>query len=296
MSISSFDGLTIGDAVGRGATSTVYRGVRNGRELAIKKLSYPSRETRKAFRRELLILNSVNHRNILQLQGSCESPRLLTLFTELCQGGSVFDILHYSNIELALSQQCTILGNVADAMDYLHGLEPMLIHRDLKSPNILLSRPLRTENDVPRVKICDFGSAQMVKAPKNLSEGNAMTKNVGSPPWTAPEVQSGQYDEKVDVYSFAMIMFELLSYQVPYSDIQDEPIRRLSSQGIRPDLREVDPDAPPSLIELMVSCWANDPTDRPDFKSICRMLLQTSLYRPEEIRRLIESKGQRVSL
>ena len=133
--------------------------------------------------------------------------------TEFCSGGCLFELLHNSDLfDLSWPQKGKMLMDVANAMNYLHSPEqgkPTVIHRDLKSLNILLLEPVMTLGDVPHCKVTDFGLSRIT------SDGSAdfgtMTSAVGTCHWMAPEVlQSNHYDQKADVYSFGMIMFEVI--------------------------------------------------------------------------------------
>merc|ERR1719409_2333242 len=103
--------------------------------------------------------------------------------------------------------------HTAAAMDYLHQFHPQIIHRDLKSLNLLLERPVNSPHDTPHVKVTDFGLARMMDV--SLTDTH-MTAGVGTPYWMAPEIFAGTtYDEKVDVYSYGMVLFEILARRIP---------------------------------------------------------------------------------
>mmetsp|Transcript_37823 Transcript_37823/g.82971 ORF Transcript_37823/g.82971 Transcript_37823/m.82971 type:complete len:286 (+) Transcript_37823:20-877(+) len=272
MMVFTYDGITRGRCLGSGSTAIVYRGDRHGQSMAVKELSTPSNIQRRAFRRELAILKEVQHKNIVHALGFYRSPELLTLFSELCEGGCLFDLLHKTNFQLRLSQQGTILRSVATAMEYLHGMAAQVVHRDLKSLNILLAKPLLSTLDTPCVKLCDFGSARMMEHDSSGPKWINMTRDVGTSHWRAPEVSSGVYDEKVDVYSFAMLIFETLSYEIPYVELMVADIPMAVSQGVRPDSELLDPDCPPFLSDLMEKCWSPLSAERPSFADICSKL------------------------
>jgi len=284
MSFSSSDDVTLGALIGRGGTATVHVARRNDETLAVKKFNYPSARTLQAFKRELTILTSVQHRNIVQLRDFSEAQSSLMLITELCEGGCMFDLLHSTNMEVLTSQKCAMLADVARAMHHLHGLAPRIIHRDLKSLNLLIAAKFSPEHEAPCVKLCDFGSAHVseIESCKAGDKPNSLTKNVGTPHWMAPEVALGKYDEKVDVYSFAMVMFELFALLLPFADLDASEVHLASSQGLRPDLDELDPETPSDLVDLMVKCWASAPADRPSFEHICSLLLRENFYIPNE--------------
>mmetsp|Transcript_39942 Transcript_39942/g.87191 ORF Transcript_39942/g.87191 Transcript_39942/m.87191 type:complete len:285 (+) Transcript_39942:19-873(+) len=278
MSISSYDGIALGRLLGRGATASVYCAKRGGQWLAVKQLADVSIRYSVAFRRELSILNSMQHTNIIQHLGNCSSPDMFSLFSEICEGGSVFTLIHRSEIELMASQRCKMLRDVASAVEYMHGLPQAVMHRDLKSLNLLLKSPVGLKGDIPWVKLCDFGSARAVEGSMD-SEWQTVTQNVGTSQWMAPEVESGRYDEKVDVYSFAIVMYEILSYDIPFANLAPEDVRPSVHQGARPDLKGVDTGMTASLSSLMVQCWAQVPKNRPSFGNISAELQQNDLHK-----------------
>mmetsp|Transcript_13534 Transcript_13534/g.29719 ORF Transcript_13534/g.29719 Transcript_13534/m.29719 type:complete len:287 (-) Transcript_13534:354-1214(-) len=278
MLISTNDGITLGSALGKGATACVYRAERHGQLLAVKYINDPTCKQRRAFRRELTILQSIRHRHIVHSLGFCQSAKLLTIFAELCEGGCVFELVHTAQKKLLLSQKCTMLASLASAVEYLHGLPCKVVHRDLKSLNLLLEKPICSDEDTPCVKLCDFGSARLLDSPRINSKRTTKTQNVGTCLWMAPEVATKHYDEKVDVYSFAIVMFELLSCAIPFAGHMIRDIRPAVSRGVRPDLDAVDFGTPAELTNLMVRCWAHLPTDRPAFHDICKKLSRTTLY------------------
>merc|ERR1719456_1750376 len=108
-------------------------------------------------------------------------------------------------------------------MDYLHKHRPMIIHRDLKSLNLLLQETVGSPSDTPTVKVSDFGLAKMRDEDAEGSWGK-MTATAGTFHWMAPEVHTGKYDEKADVYSFAMVLFEIAGREVPFEELEPEKV------------------------------------------------------------------------
>mmetsp|Transcript_103534 Transcript_103534/g.291411 ORF Transcript_103534/g.291411 Transcript_103534/m.291411 type:complete len:171 (-) Transcript_103534:151-663(-) len=155
-------------------------------------------------------------------------------------------------------------------MCYLHGFDPPIIHRDLKSLNLLLANPVVNSHDMPNIKLSDFGLSRL----KDSTMSCVMTRAVGTFHWMAPEVNNGShYDEKCDVYSYAMIMYEIVCRMVPFEDLQD--LRFLALQvanGERPSFDACPVDCPKMLMTLMKVCWHQDPFNRPDFQHVRRYL------------------------
>lgn len=214
-----------------------------------------------------------DHPNLVKCMDSTLEPPYL-IVTEFLAGGSLFDLLYNCpDCELSLWQQVKILLDIASGMRYLHEQKPCILHRDLKSSNILLSKPLRSSSQEPFAKVADFGlSRETANGP-----GGAMTVQVGTWRWMAPEVfepeeTDAQYNSKADIYSFGILMYEVLERRMPYSerfsaDISDPRIGLYVCQGLRPTIKLKEKDHPvlAELIPLMQRAWDQDPKLRPDF-------------------------------
>lgn len=270
------------EKVGTGCTAEVYRGtlVTNTDqelEVAIKQINWNKSRMgfaeQRAFDREVAIMPRISHENLVMFLGVSSMARPFRIITEFCGGGCCFDLLHNcDHIELEWKQQIKMCIDVAKAMDYLHKFNPQIIHRDLKSLNLLLARAVVDNNDLPFVKVSDFGLSRMKDQAPGADWGK-MTIAAGTCHWMAPEVHAGStYDEKVDVYSFAMILFEIICREIPFEDEEPVAVGRLSIEGERPDLEAVPPDCPPMLLDLMLTCWAADPNMRPSFGYILQVL------------------------
>lgn len=262
--------LEIGDLVGRGITATVHKGRWKGHVVAIKQIDLGKRKTELkeqiAFTREVSVLSSVSHSNLVKFFGVSFVERPFKIITEFCAGGTCFELLHNKgDVELVWTQRFKMGVDVAFAMEYLHDFTPMVIHRDLKSLNLLLERSVKTNRDVPNVKVSDFGMSRMKETG---DEWEKMTKEAGTRHWMAPEVISGIYDERADVYSYAVVLFEISAREIPFSDKDPMEVSRLVAKGVRPDLEELPEDVPDAILEMIDICWAHSPEDRPSFKWI----------------------------
>mmetsp|Transcript_58859 Transcript_58859/g.155030 ORF Transcript_58859/g.155030 Transcript_58859/m.155030 type:complete len:199 (+) Transcript_58859:98-694(+) len=176
-----------------------------------------------------------------------------------------------------------ICEDVASAMEYLHGLTPPIIHRDLKSLNLLLARPLLHHHDLPKVKVADLGLSRTLKATQGVEGPDSdksfstskshdrMTMEVGTAQWMAPEVHmSESYNEKVDVYSFAMVLYEVAWQRIPFFDEENRSsfsVERVIL-GVRPDISRLPPGCPEELPALIKVCWARSPAGRPRFSKV----------------------------
>ncbi|KAL1106377.1 hypothetical protein V6Z11_D04G199600 [Gossypium hirsutum] len=191
--------------VASGSYGDLYKGTYCSQEVAIKVLK-PERintDLQKEFAHEVFIMRKVRHKNVVQFIGACTKPPNLYIVTEFMSGGSVYDYLHKQKGVFKLPSLLKVAIDVSKGMNYLH--QNNIIHRDLKAPNLLMD-----ENEV--VKVADFGVAR-VKA-----QSGVMTAETGTYRWMAPEViEHKPYDHKADVFSFGIVLWELLTGKLPYA-------------------------------------------------------------------------------
>jgi len=274
------------EQVGDGGTSIVYRGRFREQVVAIKEIEWNAQMTKteakdlKAFEREMAILPKLMHENLVRFVGVVSFEMPFRIVSEFCYGGDCFDLLHMLYRELHWQQQVKILRDTSLGMHYLHSNKPQIIHRDLKSLNLLLANPITSTQDEVVVKISDFGLSRMrdTDTTAGTPVWGKMTRKVGSDHWMAPEVFSGtRYDEKVDMYSFSMIIYELVAREIPFEDEAAADIGQLTLKGLRPDLAAVHPDCPAGLQQLMVDCWQAIPRNRPGFDDIVKRIQQINV-------------------
>ncbi|KAM9420481.1 mitogen-activated protein kinase kinase kinase 7-like isoform 1-T1 [Salvelinus alpinus] len=249
--------IEVEEVVGRGAFGVVCKAKWKGKDVAIKTIE--SESERKAFIVELRQLSRVNHPNIVKLYGSCNNPVCLVM--EYAEGGSLYNVLHgaeplpYYTASHAMSWcfQCS------QGVAYLHGMKPKaLIHRDLKPPNLLLVAGGTV------LKICDFGTACDIQT--------HMTNNKGSAAWMAPEVFEGiNYSEKCDVFSWGIILWEVITRRKPFDEIGGPAFRIMWAvhNGTRPPLIK---SLPKPIESLMTRCWSKDPSQRPSMEEIVKIM------------------------
>uniref|UniRef100_A0A674DMI9 Mitogen-activated protein kinase kinase kinase 7 n=1 Tax=Salmo trutta TaxID=8032 RepID=A0A674DMI9_SALTR len=249
--------IEVEEVVGRGAFGVVCKAKWKGKDVAIKTIE--SESERKAFIVELRQLSRVNHPNIVKLYGSCNIPVCLVM--EYAEGGSLYNVLHgaeplpYYTASHAMSWcfQCS------QGVAYLHGMKPKaLIHRDLKPPNLLLVAGGTV------LKICDFGTACDIQT--------HMTNNKGSAAWMAPEVFEGSnYSEKCDVFSWGIILWEVITRRKPFDEIGGPAFRIMWAvhNGTRPPLIK---SLPKPIESLMTRCWSKDPSQRPSMEEIVKIM------------------------
>eukprot|EP00440_Ansanella_granifera_P059912 gb/GFBE01064934.1/.p1 GENE.gb/GFBE01064934.1/~~gb/GFBE01064934.1/.p1 ORF type:complete len:342 (+),score=40.16 gb/GFBE01064934.1/:1-1026(+) len=240
--------------------------------------------------RERLTMLTESHPNLVECFDSTLEPPYL-IITEFCAGGSLFDVLYNSKQVLTLRQKLKILADVAAGMKCLHAQRPSILHRDLKSGNILLTNPITSRSQEPFAKVADFGLSRASEVTGSASAMRHLTLGVGTWRWMAPEVfvaeEGDQYDEKADVFSFGIVMYEVLEEKLPYSetfsqDVSDPRISLHVCMGMRPEVRtsghETDEEslaARTVLLDYMQKAWANEPSDRPTFEELDTVLQET---------------------
>ncbi|KMT17652.1 hypothetical protein BVRB_2g036000 [Beta vulgaris subsp. vulgaris] len=255
--------LNMGDAFAQGAFGKLYRGTYEGEEVAIKILERPENDLDRAqlmeqqFQQEVMMLATLKHPNIVRFIGACRKPMVWCIVTEYAKGGSVRQFLtkrHNRSVPLKLAVKQAL--DVARGMEYVHRLG--LIHRDLKSDNLLIFAD-------KSIKIADFGVARI----EVQTEG--MTPETGTYRWMAPEmIQHRPYTQKVDVYSFGIVLWELITGMLPFQNMTAvQAAFAVVNKGVRPI---VPPDCLPVLNEIMTRCWDPNPDVRPPFSDVVKML------------------------
>lgn len=200
------------------------------------------------------------HPNIVPFLAAVVEPPQLCIVTELCGNGSLYELLHQKRVVLPLERILHLARGVAAGMSYLHANR--IVHRDLKSLNVLI--------DVyDNAKIADFGLTKCRTATSSM-----MNMVAGTPLWMAPEVMTRKpYDEKADVYSFGLILWETATNKLPFEGLDHMGLlMAVGMQGERPPLPEVGPRCPQELISLIQDCWHADPSKRPAFKEVLARL------------------------
>ncbi|KAG8044614.1 hypothetical protein GUJ93_ZPchr0152g29213 [Zizania palustris] len=226
--------LQIGEKIASGSSGDLYRGT-----YLVE------------FLQEIMILKSVDHENIVRFYGACTKHRKYLIVTEYMPGGNLYDFLHNKNNTLELPVILRIAIGISKGMDYLH--QNNIIHRDLKTANLLIG-----SGQV--VKIADFGVSR-----HRPQEGD-MTAETGTYRWMAPEVINHKpYDHKADVFSFAIVLWELVTSKIPYENLTPLQAALGVRQGMRP---EIPAKVHSRLSKLIKRCWDENPRVRPFFSEI----------------------------
>ena len=253
--------------IGKGTFGDVLRGTWRGEEVAVKFLKgsmSESSESVKQFLDECNILKNLHHPNILLYMGACTIGPQYFVVTEFCDNGNLFEFLHMMrDTKLTYNDARRIALEIAYGMNYLHGFKPPILHRDLKSMNVLLDRNCT-------VKLADFGNTRTFQI--------QMTKQKGTFQWMAPEVIKGNtYSESSDVFSFGIIMNELVTRIPPYhgTDKKDVAKKVVNNPNYRPPYNEK--KVPKDWIDIMTKCWQHDEKKRPNFGEVIELLLKAKL-------------------
>eukprot|EP01103_Thecamoeba_quadrilineata_P000868 TRINITY_DN10760_c0_g1_i1.p1 TRINITY_DN10760_c0_g1~~TRINITY_DN10760_c0_g1_i1.p1 ORF type:complete len:726 (-),score=131.55 TRINITY_DN10760_c0_g1_i1:175-2352(-) len=258
-----YDQLNIGQQLGEGHFGVVYKAKWRGISVAVKELKVANiakdEDAIKEFRKEIGIMGKLRHPNVVLFIGGCTQPPHLCMVTEFLSGGSLFDMIHKQKRRPDLITATKMVWQTSLGLNYLHLSEPQILHRDLKSMNLLV-------DEHNNVKLCDFGLSCI------KSRDDKVNETVGSPFWMAPEVfQGSSYNEKADIYSFAICVYEIVTGVIPFSDKVDGNQKSLKKvvEMICNRQRAVIPDYVPLDLKMIINeGWAPDPEARPSMDII----------------------------
>ena len=284
------DEILFAARIGSGSFGTVYKAHWHG-PVAAKMLNVkiPTAAQLQAFKNEVAVLRKTRHVNILLFMGCVSKPQL-AIVTQWCEGSSLYKHLHVFETKFDLFTLIEIGRQTAQGMDYLHAKN--IIHRDLKSNNIFLHEDLT-------VKIGDFGLAT---AKTRWSGSQQFHQPTGSILWMAPEVirmqEENPYSFQSDVYAFGVVLFELLSGQLPYSHVnnKDQILFMVGRGNLRPDLNKLRSDTPKALRRLTEDCIKFSREERPIFRQILASLEGLSRGLPKITRSASEPNLNRTQL
>ncbi|MEW5311355.1 MAG: hypothetical protein WDW38_003076 [Sanguina aurantia] len=253
--------------LGSGAFGSVYKGVFAGQDVAVKMISPHLMESPMAhkdlhaFQQELAILSRLSHPNIVQLFGGCMQPPRAFLVMQLMER-DLHSLIHQGGREMPLHQILAIAVDVARGLAYLH---PSIVHRDLKPANILLDRE-------GTAKISDFGLARS----KYKSYISTKQPDAGSVAYMAPECYDpniGGLNAKCDVYSFGVLLWELVTQEHPWANEQDVAIIYKVAVHKQRLPTPTDPIRCPGRLQLLMeACMTSQPAHRPDMEVVLQEL------------------------
>ncbi|XP_024974870.1 cysteine-rich receptor-like protein kinase 2 [Cynara cardunculus var. scolymus] len=270
--------------LGEGAFGEVYKGtLRNGEVVAIKKTTMASRGRNTYFDNELKIISNVHHRHLMRLLGYCNKGPHLLLVIEFMENGSLDKFLYGEKRgSLTWKQRFEIIFGIARGLAYLHEqYHVTIVHRDIKSSNILI------DNDF-QPKLSDFGLVRLLPEDKT----HISTKVAGAFGYVAPEYAvHGQVSEKVDAYSFGVVVLEIISGRRCTDGIENGYVTQnlvdyawnLYENGMHVNL--IDITLEPSeyvqedvkkIIELSLMCTQSPASTRPSMSEVVTLLSDSS--------------------
>jgi serine/threonine protein kinase len=271
--------LEILNEVGHGAFGSVHRANWKGTcEVAVKTINAEriTRDVERDFK-EVRIMTALRHPNVVMFMAACIKPPKLAIVMECMRLGLLFDLLHNELIsEIPFDLNVKVAYQAAKGMHFLHSSG--IVHRDLKPLNLLLDAKWD-------VKISDFG---LTKFKEDIGRGNNNNgRVVGSLLWTAPEILSETPNADymlADVYSFGVIMWEILMREQPYAGLSPAAVAvAVIRDRMRPPLPVIDATSSIGLaayVGLISECWHHDPTMRPAFLDIMsRMAIEPQIRR-----------------
>ncbi|XP_021294373.1 serine/threonine-protein kinase HT1 [Herrania umbratica] len=259
--------LFLGLRFAHGAHSRLYHGIYKEEPVAVKIIRVPDDDENgnlaarleKQFNREVTLLSRLHHPNVIKFAAACRKPPVFCVITEYLSEGSLRAYLHkLDHKSLPMEKLIAIVLEVARGMEYIHSQG--VIHRDLKPENVLIDQEFH-------LKIADFGIAC------EEAYCDLLADDPGTYRWMAPEmIKKKSYGRKVDVYSFGLILWEMVAGTIPYEDMN--PIQAAFAV-VNKNLRPVIPHScPPAMRALIEQCWSLHPEKRPDFWQIVKVLEQ----------------------
>ncbi|KAL6838686.1 hypothetical protein ACP4OV_031400 [Aristida adscensionis] len=259
--------LLVGHRFACGAYSRLYRGFYDDKPVAIKFIRQPDDDDdgktavklEKQYNSEINSLSYLYHKNVIKLVAAYKCPPVFYIITEFLPGGSLRSYLNSpEHHPIPLEKIISIALDVARGMEYIHSQG--IVHRDIKPENILFD-----ENFC--VKIADFGIA----CEETLCD--LLVEDEGTYRWMAPEmIKRKAYNRKVDVYSFGLLLWEMVSGRIPYENLTPFQVAyAVANRNLKPT---IPPECPSALRPLIEQCCALQPDKRPDFWQIVKVLEQ----------------------
>ncbi len=208
--------------------------------------------------------------HVLNVFGACMEPQVYALVTEYMELGSLFDVLHKKKIHFTWSNRWPIALQMIQGVNYLHHLQPPIVHRDIKSLNFLLKEGARAQFIV---KVGDFGLAEIRKETRKqtMISSTAPLSVVGTMQWLAPELlKFGRPTLASDVFALAVVLWELATGCVPYDGCDEVVVRTAVLAGDRLDIPD---DVPNQFSDIITGAWAQESAKRPT----CREMMDSVL-------------------
>lgn len=260
--------ITLGKTIGHSSFGRVNEGRLNGTKVAVKTISRDPKNKKgddiEAFKKEAELNCKLRHPNVVLFMGICVQPTEVCIVTELMARGNVHDLLvtpiKGKSVKLEWSLRLQWAIDTAQGMAYLHSLNPPMIHRDLKTTNLLVDRGMN-------VKICDFGLSRFQAEDKIMSA-------VGTVQFAAPEVlRHEKYTEKADLFSYGTVLWELHTRKTIFQGLPQISVYKSVVDG---DMPEVGDSCDPRYAQLVKDCWQLQASQRPSFREVLDRLAPLS--------------------
>lgn len=257
--------LELLEKIGSGGFGEVYVGRWKHQKVAVKKFLL-GRDNNEMIQREIDLIRKLRNRYIIQFYDTVklEPDGTIVMVTDYAEKGSLSKILRNHEETMTWNMRRRITNEILYGLAFLH--ENRIIHRDLKSGNILVTRK-------DEIKLCDFGLAQIKIKSASVSMD---TRCVGTIRWMAPELLTlrPRYSPKSDMYALGMVMWEIASRNtIPFAEVADNAvIMECVKKGWR---EEIPKETPSDYTEMIKQCWKEKPEDRPEAH---KMIEQTTIF------------------
>merc|ERR1712194_12669 len=261
-----WEDLEVRESLGNGEFGQVFRGTYRGQEVAIKALyrephKHADTQALTELKKEIDSFRHLKHKRLVQFLGACLEHPHLCFITEYMSNGSLYNFLHVRKVKLPPRHSLNMSMQLADGVDYLHSRNPVVVHRDLKSLNVVLDQG-------HNVKLCDFGLTEELRGARGARH------NGGSPRYMAPELfdKRLKITEKIDVWAMSCIFCEIWGGTIPYEGVKDMPtLTNLLTQQKR------SPSIPTSITtqemrDLIKECFGFEQETRPSSRQVCKKL------------------------
>lgn len=258
--ISENDLKITDDFLGRGKFGIVFKGRWKMTDVAVKQMYTPGVLISEMIRNELEVHGKLRHTNIVSLFGVCYMKANVSLIMEYMSQGSLYDVFNVQKKKLDWSVRLKIARDIAVGVNFLHTSNPQVIHRDLKSLNILLDNQMCA-------KLADFGLAEFKKVSTSVvtAQPQTQTSVVGTFPWMAPELfgMGARHTEFSDMYALGIILHEICTQNNPFANMDNATVDNIKEWAKNGDRQTIPTDTPKKFAHLITKCWAVLAVNRP---------------------------------
>ncbi|KAI3435572.1 hypothetical protein D9Q98_001637 [Chlorella vulgaris] len=253
------DQVHMSKLLGVGASGCVYAATWEGQQVAVKML-HPTTVDEGAFAREVSVMAALDHPSIIRVMAAClELP--LAVIQEL-GAGTLHDQLHQRHCRPQYGLFMQLAEDVAAALAHCHSQRPPVVHRDLSARNVLLGMD-------GRARLADFGLAA---AKRRTYLSLDKTAALGTAAYMSPEaMQAGQISERTDVYSYGVLLWELLTGREAWEECVS-PMQIIFAVAVERRRPAIPSGCPPAIARLLKECWRHNAPLRPSFAEIVSRL------------------------